>query len=175
MKGEKVVDGLQILSDSPLFLNVRKGYRSVSYEFFIQVVDRTSCGKHPILIKHLIRSEHMAKELQIKPILSIPDKKPTIMNTAIYPHNIRLSEAHGVGKNQIPRLYLPRFREAFRLDFFSGFGDISSLRRGISNLYPVQAIRRISDVIIYRSRRTTTLNQHQIRELTLFPIEISDV
>lgn len=94
MKGDKGIDAFQILSNNPLLLNGWKGYRCVSYKFFVKVIDRTTCGKHPVLVKHLIRSEHVAQELQIKLTLSISNEELTVMNTAIYPHNIWFSETH---------------------------------------------------------------------------------
>ena len=94
MKGDKVVDGFQIFSNNPLLLNGRKRNGCVSYELFVEVIDRTTGSKHPVLIKHSIRSEHVTQELQIEPSLGISNEEPTVMNTAVYPHNIRLPEAH---------------------------------------------------------------------------------
>ena len=94
MKGDKVVDVFQIISNNSLFLNGWKGYRCVSYKLFVKIINRATCGKHPILVKHLFRSKHVTQELQIKPALSISDEEPTVMNTSIYPHNIWFSETH---------------------------------------------------------------------------------
>lgn len=110
MKGDKGVERLQVISYGPLFFDGRHRYYGASDKLFIEIVDRTTGCECLILIEHLICSKHMAKELQVKQFAGISNKKPTVVNTAIYPHNIRFSETHRVRKNQISRLNLSRLR-----------------------------------------------------------------
>lgn len=48
--------------------------------------------------------------------------------------------------------------------------DVSALFWCISNLYPVQSILRVSDICIYRSRRSATFDYYKFPQLPLFPI-----
>ena len=74
MKGDKVVKVFQTLSNSPLLLNGWKRYCCVSNKLLVEIIDCTASSKHPVLVKHLVRSEHVAQELQIEPTLGISNE-----------------------------------------------------------------------------------------------------
>lgn len=91
------------------------------------------------------------------------------MNTSPDAHDIWLSKAHRIWKNQVTRKNLTGLIYTFRPDLFCRFCDISALFRSISDFYPIYSVVFISYVIINWSRRSTSFNEDQFGKFALFP------
>lgn len=74
MKGDEVVESVQVFADFHLFVPI--GYRNhgIPYELFVQVIYRASGGKHSVLVKHLGCTQHMAKKYRVELVLSVSDQ-----------------------------------------------------------------------------------------------------
>ena len=70
------------------------------------------------------------------------------MDTPIYLQDIRSSETHGVRKNEIAFVHVSRFCLTFGLNLLCRLGYVTGSRCYVTNLYPINPIRVIGNVII---------------------------